>query len=277
MNIIQSFLLGIVQGLTEFIPVSSTAHLILVPWLLGWDTKPDFATFKFVFDILVQLGTLAAVIAYFWKDLLNIAGAVLGGLARGKPFEATEARLGWLIVIATIPAVVVGLLFKDFFESLHNSPVIVAAILIATAGLLLVSEQMGRQTRRLDSITWRDAVIIGIAQSFALFPGVSRSAATISGGLIRDLDRPAAARFSFLMSIPALLAAGTVGVKDLVALPHFTTYLPPLAIGFLAAAVVGFVSIRWLLNYLAGHPMNVFAWYRIAAGVLCVIVFFVRG
>ncbi len=277
MNIIQSFLLGIVQGLTEFIPVSSTAHLILVPWLLGWDTKPDFATFKFVFDILVQLGTLAAVIAYFWKDLLNIAGAVLGGLARGKPFEATEARLGWLIVIATIPAVVVGLLFKDFFESLHNSPVIVAAILIATAGLLLVSEQMGRQTRRLDSITWRDAVIIGIAQSFALFPGVSRSAATISGGLIRDLDRPAAARFSFLMSIPALLAAGTVGVKDLVGLPHFTTYLPPLAIGFLAAAVVGFVSIRWLLNYLAGHPMNVFAWYRIAAGVLCVIVFFVRG
>ncbi len=277
MNIIQSFLLGIVQGLTEFIPVSSTAHLILVPWLLGWDTKPDFATFKFVFDILVQLGTLAAVIAYFWKDLLNIAGAVLGGLARGKPFEATEARLGWLIVIATIPAVVVGLLFKDFFESLHNSPVIVAAILIATAGLLLVSEQMGRQMRRLDSITWRDAVIIGIAQSFALFPGVSRSAATISGGLIRDLDRPAAARFSFLMSIPALLAAGTVGVKDLVALPHFTTYLPPLAIGFLAAAVVGFVSIRWLLNYLAGHPMNVFAWYRIAAGVLCVIVFFVRG
>lgn len=277
MNIIQSFLLGIVQGLTEFIPVSSTAHLILVPWLLGWDTKPDFATFKFVFDILVQLGTLAAVIAYFWKDLLNIAGAVLGGLARGKPFEATEARLGWLIVIATIPAVVVGLLFKDFFESLHNSPVIVAAILIATAGLLLVSEQMGRQTRRLDSITWRDAVIIGIAQSLALFPGVSRSAATISGGLIRDLDRPAAARFSFLMSIPALLAAGTVGVKDLVALPHFTTYLPPLAIGFLAAAVVGFVSIRWLLNYLAGHPMNVFAWYRIAAGVLCVIVFFVRG
>ena len=277
MDNFQSVLLGIVQGLTEFIPVSSTAHLILVPWLFGWDTQPDFATFKFAFDILVQLGTLAAVIAYFWKDLLTIAGAVLGGLARGKPFESTEARLGWLIVIATVPVIVVGLLFKDFFESLHKSPVIVAAILIATAGLLLVSEQMGRQMRRLDSLTWLDALVIGLAQSLALFPGVSRSAATISGGLIRDLDRPAAARFSFLMSIPALLAAGAVGVKDLVALPHFTTYLPPLAIGFLAAAVVGFVSIRWLLNYLAGHPMNVFAWYRIAAGVLCVIVFFVRG
>lgn len=277
MDILQSFLLGIVQGLTEFIPVSSTAHLILVPWLLRWDTKPDFATFKFVFDILVQLGTLAAVIAYFWKDLLNIVGAVLGGLARGKPFEATEARLGWLIVVATIPVVVVGLLFKDFFESLHNSPVIVAAILIATAGLLLVSEQMGRQMRGLDSLTWLDAVVVGLAQSLALFPGVSRSAATISGGLIRDLERPAAARFSFLMSIPALLAASAVAVRDLVALPNFTVYLPPLALGFLAAAVVGFASIRWLLNYLAGHPLNLFAWYRIAAGVLCVIVYFVRG
>ncbi len=274
MDIFQSFLLGIVQGLTEFIPVSSTAHLILVPWLFSW-TFDEPA--RFVFDVLLQLGTLAAVIAYFRKDLLKIAGAMLGGLARGKPFESTEARLGWLIIVATIPAVVVGLLFKDFFESLHSSPVIVAAILIGTAGLLLVSEQMGRQMRGLDSLTWLDAVVVGLAQSLALFPGVSRSAATISGGLIRDLERPAAARFSFLMSIPALLAASAVAVRDLVALPNFTVYLPPLALGFLAAAVVGFASIRWLLNYLAGHPLNLFAWYRIAAGVLCVIVYFVRG
>jgi len=142
MNILQSFILGIVQGLTEFIPVSSTAHLILVPWLFNWTLHEPA---RFVFDVLLQLGTLAAVVAYFWKDLLAIAGAMLGGLARGKLVETTEARLGWLIVVATLPAVVVGLLFKDFFESLHNNPVIVAAILIATAGLLLVSEQMGRQ------------------------------------------------------------------------------------------------------------------------------------
>jgi len=274
MNILQSFILGIVQGLTEFIPVSSTAHLILVPWLFNWTLHEPA---RFVFDVLLQLGTLAAVVAYFWKDLLAIVGSMLDGLARGKLFEATEARLGWLIVIATIPAVVVGLLFKDFFESLHNSPVIVAAIMIGTAGLLLVSEQMGRQVRGLESLTWLDAVVIGLAQSVALFPGISRSAATISGGLIRDLDRPAAARFSFLMSIPVLLAASALAVRDLVALPNFTAYLPPLALGFVAAAIVGFVSIRWLLNYLAGHPLNLFAWYRIGAGMLCVVVYFLRG
>lgn len=277
MTLLQSLILGIVQGLTEFIPVSSTAHLILIPWLFGWDTGPDFATFKFAFDILVQLGTLTAVIVYFWKDVWHITRDVVSGTMKGKPFGTAEARLGWLIAVATVPAVIVGLLFKDFFEGLHDSPVIVAAILIGTAGLLLVSEQLGRRTRSLDSLTWLDALVIGVAQSFALFPGVSRSAATISGGLIRDLERPAAARFSFLMSIPVLTAASAVAVRELIKAPNFTQYLPPLAVGFVAAAVVGFVSIRWLLNYLAGHPLNLFAWYRIGAGVLCVVVYFLRG
>jgi undecaprenyl-diphosphatase len=274
MSLFQSFILGIVQGLTEFIPVSSTAHLILIPWLVGWALDPNA---RFVFDVLVQLGTLTAVIVYFWQDVWHITRDVVSGTMKGKPFGTVEARLGWLMAVATVPAVIVGLLFKNFFESLHSSPVIVAAIMIGTAGFLLVSEQFGRRTRALESLNWLDAILIGVAQSFALLPGVSRSAATISGGLFRDLDRPAAARFSFLMSIPALIGASVVAVKDLVALPHFTTYLPPIALGFLAAAVVGFVSIRWLLNYLAGHPLNVFAWYRIGAGMLCVIVYFLRG
>jgi undecaprenyl-diphosphatase len=274
MTLLQSFVLGIVQGLTEFIPVSSTAHLILIPWLFGWTFDENA---RFVFDVLLQLGTLAAVIAYFWKDIWHITRDVVSGVMKGKPFGTVEARLGWLMAVATVPAVIVGLLFKDFFERLHGSPVIVAAILIGTAGLLLVSEQLGRQTRSLDSLTWLDALIIGVAQSLALFPGVSRSAATISGGLVRDLERPAAARFSFLMSIPALVAASAVAVKDLIALPNNREYLPALALGALAAAVVGFVSIRWLLNYLSGHPLNVFAWYRIGAGVLCVIVYFLRA
>jgi undecaprenyl-diphosphatase len=274
MTLLQSFILGIVQGLTEFIPVSSTAHLILIPWLFGWTFDENA---RFVFDVLLQLGTLAAVIVYFWKDVWHITRDVVSGAMKGKPFGTVEARLGWLIAVATVPAVIVGLLFKDFFERLHGSPVIVAAILIGTAGLLLVSEQLGRQTRSLDSLTWLDALIIGVAQSLALFPGVSRSAATISGGLVRDLERPAAARFSFLMSIPALVAASAVAVKDLIALPNAREYLPALALGALAAAVVGFVSIRWLLNYLSGHPLNLFAWYRIGAGVLCVIVYFLRA
>jgi len=274
MTLLQSFILGIVQGLTEFIPVSSTAHLILIPWLFGWTFDENA---RFVFDVLLQLGTLAAVIVYFWKDVWHITRDVVSGAMKGKPFGTVEARLGWLIAVATVPAVIVGLLFKDFFERLHGSPVIVAAILIGTAGLLLVSEQLGRQTRSLDSLTWLDALIIGVAQSLALFPGVSRSAATISGGLVRDLERPAAARFSFLMSIPALVGASVVAVGDLIALPNNREYLPALALGALAAAVVGFVSIRWLLNYLSGHPLNLFAWYRIGAGVLCVIVYFLRA
>lgn len=274
MTLLQSFILGIVQGLTEFIPVSSTAHLILIPWLFGWTFDENA---RFVFDVLLQLGTLAAVIVYFWKDVWHITRDVVSGVMKGKPFGTVEARLGWLMAVATVPAVIVGLLFKDFFERLHGSPVIVAAILIGTAGLLLVSEQLGRRTRSLDSLTWLDALIIGVAQSLALFPGVSRSAATISGGLVRDLERPAAARFSFLMSIPALVGASAVAVKDLIALPNNREYLPALALGALAAAVVGFVSIRWLLNYLSRHPLNLFAWYRIGAGVLCVIVYFLRA
>jgi undecaprenyl-diphosphatase len=274
MTLLQSLLLGIVQGLTEFVPISSTAHLILIPWLLNWTLDPNA---RFTFDVLLQLGTLAAVVVYFWRDVWHITRDVLGGLIRGRPLATENARLGWLMAVATLPAAVVGILFKDFFEGLHSQEVIVAAIMIGTAGILLVSELFGRRMRGLDSLTWLDAIIIGLAQSFALLPGVSRSAATISGGLFRDLDRPAAARFSFLMSIPALLGASAVAVMDLLALPNTREYLPALMAGFVAAAVVGFISIRWLLNYLAGHPLNLFAWYRIGAGVLCVIVYFVRG
>jgi undecaprenyl-diphosphatase len=273
MTLFQSLLLGIVQGLTEFIPVSSTAHLILVPWLLNW--KLD-ETAVFVFDVLLQWGTLAAVIVYFWKDLLNIARAVVVGLVQRKPFESFEARLGWLIVVATIPAVVIGLLLKDFVEGLHRNPVIVALILLVAAGLLIVSEWLGKRTRGLDQLTWVDALVVGGSQALALLPGVSRSAATICGGLVRNLERPAAARFSFLMSIPVLFGAGLVALKDLFDIPNFTTYLPPLALGFVAAAIVGFASIHWLLGYLAKRPMHVFAWYRIAAGVIFLAVALLR-
>jgi len=273
MTLFQSLLLGIVQGLTEFIPVSSTAHLILVPWLLNW--KLD-ETAVFVFDVLLQWGTLAAVIVYFWKDLLNIARAVIVGLVQRKPFESFEARLGWLIVVATIPAVVIGLLLKDFVEGLHRNPVIVALILLVAAGLLIVSEWLGKRTRGLDQLTWVDALVVGGSQALALLPGVSRSAATICGGLVRNLERPAAARFSFLMSIPVLFGAGLVALKDLFDIPNFTTFLPPLALGFVAAAIVGFASIHWLLGYLAKRPMHVFAWYRIAAGVIFLAVALLR-
>ncbi len=273
MNIFQAFLLGIVQGLTEFLPVSSTAHLILIPWLFNWQFDANAA---FVFDVLLQLGTLLAVIAYFWRDLWRMAGAMLGDARRGRPFASSDARLGWLVVLATVPAGAIGLLFKKYFEALHHNPVLVAAILLGTAGLLFVVEYLGKRTRNLDSLNWLDALVVGCSQALALLPGVSRSAATISGGLVRDLDRTSAARFSFLMSIPVMLAAGAVAAKDLVAIPHFMTYIPPLAVGFVAAAVVGFASIHWLLGYLSRRPLNAFAWYRIAFGALCLVFAFIR-
>ena len=274
MTLFQSLLLGIVQGLTEFLPVSSTAHLILTPWLLNWSFDANAA---FVFDVLLQLGTVAAVVVYFARDLWAIALAVLDGLRKGKPFESENARLGWLIVTATVPAAIVGLLFKDFFESLHHNPAIVAAILFGAAGLLFVVERYGKRQRGLDSLTWTDALLIGCSQALALLPGVSRSAATISGGLTRGLKREAAARFSFLMSIPILLAAGALAFKNLLEIPNFTGYLPSLVLGVVVAAAVGFASIHWLLGYLAKRSMDIFAWYRLGFGLLCLVVAFARG
>jgi len=273
MSFFQSLMLGVVQGGTEFIPISSTAHLILVPWLLGWKFDPKVA---FVFNVLLQLGTVAAVIAYFWKDLTEIARATLAGLVARRPFAAPKARLGWLIVLATVPAVVVGLAFKPFFESLHQNPIVVAGILTLGAALIVVTEKIGRRSRGLDSITWRDALIIGASQSLALLPGVSRSAATICGGMLCHLERPTAARFSFLMSVPVLIAAAVLAVKDLLEFPGFADYLPPLAAGFAASAAFGFASIHWLLSYLARHPMNLFAWYRLLIGAGCFLLYAYR-
>jgi undecaprenyl-diphosphatase len=247
--------------------VSSTAHLILVPWLLGWSFDDKVA---FVFDVLLQLGTVAAVVVYFFRDLTAIARATLTGLLERRPFEDEKARLGWLLVLATLPAVVIGLLFKPFFESLHSKPLVVAGILAAAAGLIVASEWLGKRTRALGAVTWKDALLIGASQSLALLPGVSRSAATICGGMLLDLDRSSAARFSFLMSVPVLVGAAVVATRDLLELPDFASHLAPLAVGFVAAAIVGFLSIRWLLAYLARHPMSVFAWYRLAFGAACV-------
>ena len=270
----QSILLGIVQGLTEFLPVSSTAHLIIVPRLFGWTFDPRFT---FSFDILIQWGTLISVLVYFWRDLFTIVRAALAGLINRQPFAASEARLGWLIVIATLPAVVVGLLFKGFFESLHQQPVIIALVLIVFSAMIYAVERMGRRGRGLETLTWRDALIIGGAQAVALIPGVSRSGATITGGLFVGLERRAAARFSFIASIPALLGAGVLALKDLFEQPDFVSFLPSLVVGTLAAAVVGFVCIHWLLGFIAKRTMDVFVWYRVIAGVVILAVLFWRG
>ncbi|HEV2037625.1 MAG TPA: undecaprenyl-diphosphate phosphatase, partial [Candidatus Eremiobacteraceae bacterium] len=238
MSILQAIILGIVQGLTEFIPVSSTAHLILVEKVLGWNFDPDL---NFAFNVLVQLGTTVAVIIYFWKDLGGIVTAVGHGLAERKPFATSESALGWLIVVATIPAVIIGLLFKKQFAALEERPALVAAVLIVASLLLFAGERIGRRTRPLTSVNLLDAIVIGAAQAVALIPGVSRSGATISGALARDLERPAAARFSFLMSVPVLVGAGVLAFRDLLKVPNYGSLLPALLVGFVVAGIVGFI------------------------------------
>jgi undecaprenyl-diphosphatase len=274
MSIFQALILGFIQGLTEYIPVSSTAHLILVPWLLGWNF--DINT-KFVFDILVQWGTLIGVVIYFWRDIWAIARAVLDGLIKRQPFGTANARLGWFVVVATIPAVIAGLLFKKYVEQLYSLYLVIAIVMIIGGFLMLAAERWGKRTRNLEQMTWLDAIIVGVWQVLALVPGVSRSSATVSGGMLRHFIRQDAARFSFLMSIPALLGAGVVAIKDLLEVKGLLSALAaPLAVGFLAAAISGYLSIRWLLGFLKTRSLNAFVIYRFAFGAFCLIVALIR-
>jgi len=251
-NLLQAVLLGVVQGVTEWLPISSTAHLVLVPWVLGWPAPSE------PFVVLVQMGTLLAVVVYFRRDLLALLAA--------------ESKLRWWILLGTLPAVAAGFAFRHFFRGLHGNPVAIAGILLAGTSLLFLGERMGRRNRTLDALGAKDALGIGAAQAVALFPGVSRSAATIAGGMLAGLDRAAAARFSFLLSIPVMAGAGIVEARDLV-----VDDLPAVLAGTAASAVVGYATIHWLMGYLARRPLTVFAWYRIGAGLLLLALALRRG
>jgi len=265
MNLFHSFLLGVIQGLTEFIPVSSTAHLLIGQRLLG--LPADDAMFSFL--VIVQLGTLVSLFAFYWKDLLAIAKATLD-FRRSTP----ERNLGLYIIIATIPALLAGYLLKDAVEALFRQPMLEASIRLFTAAVLLtLAELFSKKNRSLQSMAWLDALFIGIMQIISVFPGASRSGTTISGGMFRGFDRPSAARFAFLMSVPVLLAAGGYEMLDVIKMPNLSEFLPLLAVGFITAAVVGWFAIKWLINYLSKHSLYVFAAY---CGVVGAIVFFLK-
>jgi len=269
MTILQSIILGIIQGATEFLPISSSGHLVLTPHLLGWNIQDQDA---FVFDVLVQVATLVAVVAYFWDDLYKITLAFIRGLWHKQPFSNRDARMGWLLGLATVPAGAAYLLFSDTFERAFGSPLATALFLFGTATLLLVAERIGKRDRDYESINWIDAIVIGIFQILAIFPGISRSGATITGGMTRNLDRPSAARFSFLISVPVMLAAGLVGVIKLIDLPNTASRIPIFLPGFIAAAIVGYISIRWLLRFLNHRPLYVFAIYCAVFGMINLVI-----
>lgn len=273
MSLFHAFILGIIQGLTEFIPVSSTAHLLIGQTLLG--LPANNAMFSFL--VLVQIGTIVSLLIYFWKDLLSIVVATLKNLGGLRDFKSlpADARMGWYIVIATIPALIAGYLLKNAVEALFKLPLLQASIrLFAAAILLTLAEWLTKKDRTLDSMTWLDALVIGLFQIVAVFPGASRSGSTISGGMFRGLDRPSAARFAFLMSVPVMLAAGAYEMLDVIRMPGLAEFLPALAVGFITAAIVGWFAVRWLLNYLSKRSLYVFSVYCAVVGLIVLILHF---
>lgn len=263
MTIFQAIILGIIQGLTEFIPVSSTGHLLITQSLMG--IKPGNATFAFL--VLVQMGTIVSLVVYFWEDLIALIKAFFA-----RPFSTQENRLGWYIIIATLPALLAGVLLNDAVEALFMYPLLEASIRLFTAALLMsLAEYFGKRTRSLDDMYWIDSIIVGLMQILAVFPGASRSGTTISAGLFRGFDRPSAARFAFLMSIPVMVAAGLYELLDILNMPDLSTFIPVIAVGFITAAIVGWLAIKWLMKYLSHHSLYIFAGYCAVMGTLILI------
>ncbi len=263
MDSFQAFVFGLVQGLTEFLPVSSSGHLVLVPWWLGWD-DPGLA-----FDALLHWGTLLAVLIYFWRDWWEMVMALVHKL-QGQPTQGKD-RLLLAILAGTVPAALLGFLLEDFFESLFGQPALVSVFMIITGFLLIFAERRTRtqiQAKPMEQLRVPDAIFVGMGQALAIAPGISRSGSTIAAGLVRQLDRPTAARFSFLLGTPIILGAGLLKLDDLMAMGTGTTGFMPLMVGFFTAFVTGILAIRYLLRYLQQHTLNVFAYYVWAVAIL---------
>jgi undecaprenyl-diphosphatase len=261
MGLLEAVVLGLVQGLTEFLPISSTAHLRVVPELFGW---PDPGA---AYSAVIQLGTVAAVLLYFARDLGRLAVGFFSGLARRSPFGTPEARLAWAVLLGTLPIGVLGLALKKTIETSFRSLYVVASALVALALLLWWAEKTATHRRKLNQLTVKDGVLIGMAQATALIPGASRSGVTLTAGFALGLEREAAARFSFLLSIPSTALAGLWELRDLVHATDRPSNLA-LAVGTGVSFVSGIAAIAWLLHYLRTRTALIFVWYRIALGLL---------
>jgi undecaprenyl-diphosphatase len=263
LDLFQAIVLGIVQGLTEFLPISSSGHLRIVPAFAGWE-DPGAA-----FTAVIQLGTMAAVVLYFREDLLRIARAWLAALRDPARRSELDARLGWYLILGTVPIVIFGVAFKDQIENGARDLYLIGTMLIVFGIVLLAAEKVSRRERDLSSITRRDAVVVGFAQALALIPGVSRSGATISAGLFLGMDRVSAARFSFLLSIPAVVLSGLYELKDVVSgSAEGAAGIGPTAVATVLAFISGYLSIAFLLKFLTTHTTGVFVAYRIALGAV---------
>ena len=268
MSIFHAFVLGLVQGLGEFLPISSSAHLIIAPWLFKW-SDPGLG-----FDVALHWGTLLAVVVYFRTDVRDLIKGFWHSL-----FKATRdlqnniyQKLSWLLIIASVPGALIGKLLEAKAEHAFRNPLLIAATISSFAIVLMLADWFGKKVKNLDRVNKMDALLIGLGQALAIIPGVSRSGATIAAGLGLGFKREDAARFSFLMSIPIIFGAGLVALKDGVGGVSTMNLL----VGFITAAVFGFLSIKYLLRYISKHDYKVFVWYRLALAILILVVYFVR-
>lgn len=267
--LIEAIILGIIQGLTEFLPISSSGHLILVQWATGWTGE---LMNNLTFDVALHAGTLVAVLWYFWRDWLRLGEASINAL-RGKA-PARDARLVWYIMLATIPAAIIGIRYEHVVETAFRNPLLIAAALVAGSLIIWLADRYSSQERRLDSMTLGHSFFVGMAQAIALIPGISRSGITISAGLATGYRREDAARFSFLLSTPVIAGAAVYKFR------HISLHSGVAAIGFvlgtLSSAIAGYFAIRFLIRYLERHSMNVFVWYRLILAAAVVALWLVR-
>lgn len=270
MSWIQALLLGLLQGATEFLPVSSSGHLVLVPWVLGWPAP------ALIFDVLVHWGTTVAVIGYFWRDWLGLAQGAWSAV-RSRSLADPRARLALWIVVGTVPGALAGWLLEDFFEGMFARPAAAAGFLLVTASILTLVEGWSRRAKSLGQMTWLDALLVGLAQAVAILPGISRSGSTIAAAMARGQGREHAARFSFLLATPIILGAGLLQVVDLVGAGEVVVQIPFLLVGFLAALLSGLACIHFLLRYLQRHSLYPFAIYCAFAGLAGLVLAFFRG
>jgi undecaprenyl-diphosphatase len=264
-EIIQPIVLGLVQGIGEFLPISSTAHLILVPYFTGW-SDPGLS-----FDVALHAGTLLAVLAYFWKDWLQIFISAWTN-TRQNGWNGFKKELLFYLIIGTIPGAFLGFLFEKKAETILRSPLLIAGTLIIVGLILYLADKKSKGEKTTANITLQDSIIIGTAQAFAIIPGVSRSGSTITAGLFRNFKKIDAAKFSFLLSTPIIMGAAVLK------LPHLLSngLTIPLLIGILSSAVSGYLAIKYLLQFLAKYSYKVFFWYRLALGIIIIIFYFLK-
>jgi undecaprenyl-diphosphatase len=267
----KSVVLGIVEGLTEFLPVSSTGHLTIAERVLGLQTDDPSIT---GYTAVIQVGAIIAAVIYFFRDIVRIVKGFVLGLFNPR-HRGFDYRFGWYVIVGSVPIAVVGVLAKGAITGPLRSLWVVAAGLILWSVVMVYAERTGRQTRGERQTNMTDAVVVGVMQAAALFPGVSRSGATISFGLLRDLDRVTATRLAFFLGIPALLGGGAFELKDAVSGP--SVGVPALLVGTVVSFIVGYASIAWLLRFVARHSIVTFVWYRVALGVVLILALTVGG